>query len=99
MAPGNQKWNGTRADLETAPTRASATATCTAVVGAGGFATISLSSGEPDVRCRITRPASIARPPNVVTSSAFMAARRLARRSGLCPTSRYDSTVVSSQNT
>ncbi len=44
-------------------------------------------------------PTSIARPPAVVTSSACIAARRFARRSGLCPISRYDRTVVSSQKT
>ena len=33
-------------------------------------------------------PASIAKPPKVVTSRACIAARRLAERTGLCPTSR-----------
>jgi hypothetical protein len=45
------------------------------------------------------RPTSIARPPAVVTTSAWLAARRAASRRPDPPMSRYEKTVVSSQNT
>lgn len=44
-------------------------------------------------------PTSMASPPAPVTSSAWMAARRLFACSALWPTSRNDSTVVTSQKT
>lgn len=48
---------------------------------------------------RMTNPASMARPPTVVTTNACDAAARLARSSAACPISKYDRTVVSSQKT
>jgi len=44
-------------------------------------------------------PTSIASPPRVVTSSAWVAARREARSVSSSPMSRYEQTVVSSQKT
>ncbi len=41
----------------------------------------------------------MASPPSVVTVSACAAAHRLERRSVLCPISRYEKIVVSSQKT
>src|SRR3546814_15692940 len=70
MAPGSQKWNGTRADLLSAPTstQISATGTSGPVTG---WATSSPSEYEPpSIWPRMTMPASIARPPKVVTINA-----------------------------
>ena len=53
----------------------------------------------PAVTESITRPASIARPPAVVTTSACMAAARLARLAASWPMSRYEKTVVASHST
>jgi hypothetical protein len=44
-------------------------------------------------------PTSIASPPAVVRISAWLAARRAASRDPEPPMSRYEKTVVSSQNT
>ncbi|CAB4939964.1 unannotated protein [freshwater metagenome] len=65
----------------------------------GGLATISEIRYVPAVSPRITKPTSIASPPKVVTMRASIAARREPCRSLLCPTSRNDRTVVSSQKT
>ena len=80
MAPGSQKWNGTIADFDSAPTSTRTIATATAVPW-GGAATSSESRKVPAACPRMTMPASIASPPAVVTSRACMAARRLVARS------------------
>ena len=80
MAPGSQKWNGTIADFDSAPTSTRISATA-AAVPLGGEATSSDSRYVPDTSPRMTTPTSIARPPAVVTSNAWVAARRLVARS------------------
>ena len=87
IAPGSQKWNGINADLVSAPTSSSATATATAGP-AGGAATISLIRKVPAAAPTISIPTSMASPPNVVTSNACSPAWRLAALAGSCPMSR-----------
>ena len=85
IAPGSQKWNGTCADLVSAPTRSSRIAT-TAIVpvpSRSGSAITADTEKVPAVTPIITMPTSMARPPNVVTISAVSAARRFAPRVGL----------------
>ena len=65
----------------------------------GGSARISVIRKVPAARPTTIAPTSSTRPPNVVTTSAWMAARLLARRSESCPIRRKEKTVVSSQNT
>lgn len=77
MAAGSQKWNGTSADFDRAPTSTSTTATVTAVPD-GGPATSSERELVPPCTARMTSPTSMARPPAVVTIRACRAAPRLA---------------------
>ena len=81
IAPGSQKWNGTSADLLSAPTSISSAPTV-ARVPVGGSANSSWRDSVPDVCQSATMPTSIARPPVVVTIRAVCAAPRLARRVG-----------------
>ena len=71
---------GTIADFDSAPIRIRTTPTAAAVPD-GGEATNSDSRYVPESSPRMTMPTSIARPPAVVTSSAWVAARRLVARS------------------
>ncbi len=87
IAAGSQGWNGTCADFVSAPTSTSTRAPVT-VGPVGGDATISDSRVVPAAWARTISPTSIARPPNVVTSSACMAARRDSFSSSDSPTSR-----------
>ena len=73
IAPGSQKWNGTIADLLTAPIRTSTIATSTKMPLDGGCATRSESRYEPVRSPSMMMPTSIASPPKVVTSSACVA--------------------------
>ncbi len=78
MAPGSHEWNGYCADLVNAPTSTSTRPTVT-VVPDGGSASTWLSSNvpPPPVAWPIsTNPASMARPPAPVISSACSAAAR-----------------------
>ena len=98
MAAGSQKWNGKIADFEIAP----ASTSITAVVAsgpAGASAMITARLVDPTSTDSSTSPTSIASPPRVVTSSACSAAPRLVFDAVRCEISRYDSTVVASQNT
>src|SRR6476661_9616655 len=81
MAPGSQKWNGTSADFDRAPTSRSTTAVTVTTSSGGGSA----SSAEIEYvwwTPRAMMPTSIASPPNVVTRSACMAARRFVELAG-----------------
>src|SRR5690554_6006497 len=86
--------------LDTAPTKISMIAVMmSGVVSTGGSATMTAIDVVPVCTIKMMMPTSIASPPNVVTSSACSAAPRLSRRPVRCPMSRYDSTLVASQNT
>ena len=98
MAAGSQKWNGTVADLVTAPASTSIVPT-TIAVPLPGSATTSDSRYVPLAWPMTISPTSIARPPAVVRMSAWLAARRAASRRPHPPISRNEKTVVSSQNT
>ncbi len=81
IAPGSQKWKGTRADLLSAPTSISSAA----VVASGPFGGASRIADRlrvPLSTPSVTMPTSMARPPVVVTINAVKAAERLARRVG-----------------
>ena len=80
IAPGSQKCSGTIADFDSAPTSTSTTPT-DAASPVGGAAISSDSRKVPDRLPRITIPTSIANPPAVVTSRAWVAARLLVARS------------------
>ena len=80
IAPGSQKCRGAMADLLAAPMMSRARAQWTWAPD-GGAATISLSRYDPASCARMIMPTSIARPPRVVTSSAWVAARRDEARS------------------
>jgi len=91
MAPGSQKWNGTSADLVSAPTSSSTTAVTTYAEPTPPAPAAASTPDSENVAYRTpsrTMPVSIASPPKVVTTSAVSAARRLAAKRGLCPTSR-----------
>ena len=78
IAPGSQKWVGTRADFDSAPASTSSIATIRP-----GPASAQMSEAMiPEMRrvpvelANISRPTSIASPPAVVEIRAFIAARR-----------------------
>ena len=79
MAAGSQKWNGTSADLESAPTRMSRMAQV-ATGPVTGCVTSRASEVVPASTESITTPTSMTRPPNVVTMSACSAAPLLSLR-------------------
>ncbi len=87
MAPGSQYWNGTIADLDSAPTTMSAAAHAAAAV-CGGSASVAASEKVPVCDSSSMMPTSIDRPPTVVTMSAVWAARRLLAERWFRPTSR-----------
>ena len=76
IAAGSQKWNGTSALFEIAPTSTRAMPH-SAAAPVTGCAMSSASELVPPATTSTTRPTSIARPPNVVTVSACSAAPRL----------------------
>ena len=86
MAAGSQKWNGAWADLVRAPISTSATATSSSPRIPGSAMRAGAASSTPEIRqepetwASMMRPASMARPPNVVTIRAVMAERRAKMR-------------------
>ncbi len=99
MALGSQKWKGNCADLVKQPI-----STSTVIPGSSAEACTTAGSicdrRSVPVSCpSSSRPASSARPPAPVSSSACRALRRLFGSSWVKPMSRNDVTVVSSQNT
>ncbi len=98
IAAGSQKCPGTIADLVSAPASTSITP-ATMAGPVPGEATTPDSSMLPLARPTTIRPTSMASPPAVVSSSAWLAARRAASFTPAPPMSRKDVTVVSSQKT
>src|SRR5690606_6309898 len=96
-APGSQKWKGNWADFVNAPNSTSTRAGAT-VGPVGG------PPGSPDREevpadwASNTNPASMARPPRVVTNRAWRAAERATPSSSSNPINRYEAIEVSSQN-
>ena len=88
MAAGSQKWNGTCADLDRAPTSTSATAASSSPRGIPSSTRPGAAVRMPEIRhepactASMIRPTSMARPPKVVTISAWIAERRAKMR---CP--------------
>jgi hypothetical protein len=99
IAPGSHEWNGYWADLVNAPTSTSTRPTVTGVpVGGSARTRLSWNDPPPSTACPIsTNPASMARPPAPVISSACRAAARALTDSWSLPMSRNDVIEVSSQ--
>ncbi len=86
MAAGSQKWKGAWADFVRAPISTRATATSSSPRSPASAMRAGAASRTPEIRqdpakwASMIRPASMARPPNVVTIRAVMAERRAKMR-------------------